>query len=65
MSATYFLERTSDSGEPSGYFVARSGHQYSYTRNLARHAQAYATREAAEANRCGNEIVRSIEDIVS
>lgn len=47
----YLLKRTSD-----GLFVRPPGSAYSYTsdRMLAR---AYSTREAAEADACGDEVV--------
>lgn len=42
----YFIRRTEDKK-----YVARSGSEHSYTANLAK-AQAYATREDAEKDRC-------------
>jgi len=56
----YVIERT----DQGGGYVAVSGSQDSYTKDLAK-AQPFATREAAKQNCCpGNEVVREISDIM-
>ena len=47
---------------PKGY-VALAGSKHSYTRSLKR-IRRYTTREAAIADKCGNEIVMSIYDLL-
>ncbi len=53
----YLLKRIED-----GRFVAKSGRENSYTRNI-NDVKIFPTREAAERNRCGNEIIVPIENI--
>ena len=45
------------------YFVAMPGCKNSYTLDI-RHAQKFATRAEAEKNKCGNEAVVSIYQII-
>jgi len=52
----YLLKRVED-----GRFVAKSGREASYTRDIE-HVRIYPTREAAEADRCvENEIIVPME----
>lgn len=44
-----------------GRYVARSGSQHSYTK-LLQEARTFWTREQAEAERCSNERVVSVDD---
>lgn len=45
----------------TGKYVAAKGHKNSYVSSLqAKALQTYTTREAAEANKCGNETVVTI-----
>lgn len=46
-----------------GKYVAQSGSQNSYTNRLE-NAKKFDTREAAEADRCGNEYVVSVDSIL-
>jgi len=43
------------------YFVSKPGSRYSYTTRLKR-AHVFDTREQAEKNKCGNEVVVSVRD---
>lgn len=52
----YVIRRNED-----GAFVAPSGSASSYVRNLQK-ARVFPTREAAEADKCGNESVVRLED---
>ena len=47
-----------------GRFVTRPGSRHSYTAYL-QNARVWSTREAAEAERCENESVLSIESVLS
>lgn len=55
---SYVLVRAED-----GKYVARPGAR-SYTKALEG-AQVFATREQAEAERCGNEMIRSVSELLS
>jgi hypothetical protein len=57
----YIIRRT----DQGGGYVARPGSQNSYTHTL-HNVRRFSTREAAERKRCpGNEVVVSIDKIVS
>ena len=53
----YILIRT------DGKYAARSGMKHSYTRRLE-YARVFSTRESAERERCENETIRRVLDIV-
>ena len=55
---TFVLQRHED-----GKFVATSGSKHSYTNNI-RVARTWATREAAQADACGNESARDVADLL-
>ena len=55
----YVIQRTTD-----GAYVNQPGSRASYTRSLER-ARKFATREAAEADRCpGNEQIVPVSDLL-
>lgn len=47
----------------NGWYVARAGSAGSYTPKL-QHARIFTTREEAERNRCGNESIVAVADIL-
>ena len=55
----YVIKRT----DQGGGYVAPPGSEHSYTNALQR-ARTYPTRAAAEAERCSNEIVLSVEEAI-
>lgn len=55
-----FVLRNIDNGK----FVAPSGSHNSYTDRL-QNAKTFATREAAEADACGNEVAAAVEDLMA
>lgn len=48
---------------PDGAYVARSGSIHSYTRKLEQ-AQVFKSRENANQNRCVNETIQSLEELL-
>lgn len=54
----YLLKRIED-----GRFVAKGGREASYTRNIEA-VKIFTTREAAEKERCGNEVIVPLEDLM-
>ena len=50
-------------GKFDGCYVARSGSQSSYTKRLE-DAKTFPTREAALADKCGNESVHSVSELL-
>lgn len=54
----FVLKRT----DQGGGYVAPAGSAKSYTRSKAR-ARRYATREEANADRCGNEVIIGADDV--
>lgn len=53
---SYVIKRTND-----GAYVAPAGEKASYTGYLDR-ARTFATREEAEREKCGNEVVADVND---
>lgn len=50
-------------GRFDGWFVAPGGSQHSYVKNL-QDAKTWPTREAAQADACGNESVHHISEVM-
>ena len=59
----FVLVRHSDGSKYDGFYVARPGSQHSYTKKLEE-ANTFPTREAANGQKCGNESVRSVAEIM-
>lgn len=50
-------------GKFNGWFVAPSGSQHSYVKDL-QNAKTWPTREASESETCENEFVHNVRDLM-
>ena len=48
----------------AGRYVAKSGRSSSYCKRIE-YAQVYKTREEAEKNKCGNESIQDLNQVIS
>lgn len=54
---SYLIQRN------DGKFVSRAGSQHSYTKNW-QDARIFPTRQAAESEKCGNEHITPVHEII-